>query len=104
MEYIVLWISAIIIPLILFIYSLISYKKKAIICTINNKDMKVIKNSYYGLQLLFCIIICILLIFESVMVINNIVIFICYYIATFLFMNYLLKFISIKMKYITISS
>ena len=103
MEYIVLVVSAIIIPLILFIYSLMSYKKKFIICTINNKNMKVTKNSYYNLQLLFCIISCILLVFESVMTITNIVFFACSYVATLWFMNYLLKFISIKMKYLSIS-
>jgi hypothetical protein len=104
MEYIVLVVSAIIIPLILFIYSLISYKKKIIICTINNNNnMKVTKDSYYSFQLLFCIINCILLIFESVMTINSISFFVCYYIATFWLMNYLLKFISIKMKYVNMS-
>jgi hypothetical protein len=102
MEYIVLVVSAIIIPLILFIYSLISYKKKIIICTINNNKMKIMKNSYYNLQLLFCIINCILLVFESVLTIDNIILFVCYYIATFWLMNYLLKFISIKMKYVSI--
>lgn len=103
MEYIVLVISAIIIPSIFFIYGLISYKKKFIICTINNKKMKVIKNSYYSLQLLFCIINCILLVFESIITINNVIFFWCYYIATFWVINYLLKFISIKMKYVSIS-
>jgi hypothetical protein len=102
MEYIVLVVSAIIIPLILFIYSLISYKKKIIIYTINNNKMKIMKNSYYNLQLLFCIINCILLVFESVLTIDNIILFVCYYIATFWLMNYLLKFISIKMKYVSI--
>ena len=101
MEYTVLVFSAIIIPLILFIYALISYKKKTIVYTINNDRMKVTKDSYYSLQLLFYIIICILLVFESVMTIKSISFFICYYIATFWLMNYLLKFISIKMKYIT---
>lgn len=101
MEYMLLVVSAIIIPLIFFIYSLIAYKKKIIICTVNNNKVKVTKNSYYNLQLLFCITNCILLIIESVLTINNIIIFICYYIATFLLMNYLLKYISIKMKYIS---
>ena len=102
MEYTLLVVSAIIIPLILFIYALISYKRKIIIYTINNDSMNVIKDSYYILQLLFCIIICILLIFESLMIINSISFFACYYITTFLLMNYLLKFISIKMKYIAV--
>ena len=74
MEYTLLVISAIIIPLI-----------------------------YYSLQLLFCIITCVLLVFESVIAINNILFFTCYYIATFLFINYLLKFISIKMNFISIN-
>lgn len=103
MEYIGLVVSAIIIPLILFIYGLILYKKKIIIYTINNENMKVTKDSYYSLQLLFCIIICILLVFESVMAINSVSLFACYYIATFWLMNYLLKFISIKMKYVSVN-
>lgn len=103
MEYIVLVVSAIITPLIFFIYGLISYKKKIIIYTINNENMKITKDSYYSLQLLFCIIICILLVFESVMTINSISFFACYYIATFWLMNYLLKFISIKMKYVSVN-
>lgn len=103
MEYTLLLLCAIIIPLIFFIYGLISYKKKAIIYTIKNDNMKVIKDSYYSLQLLFCIAICILLVFQSVMTIESIGLFSCYYIATFWVMNYLLKFISIKMKYISVS-
>ena len=103
MEYTLLVISAIIIPLIFFTYSLVSFKKKFIICTIKNNNIKVIKDSYYSLQLLFCIITCVLLVFESVIPINNILFFTCYYIATFLFINYLLKFISIKMNFISIN-
>ena len=72
MEYTLLVISAIIIPLIFFTYSLVSFKKKFIICTIKNNNIKVIKDSYYSLQLLFCIITCVLLVFESVIAINNI--------------------------------
>ena len=94
-------ISAIIIPLTLFIYSLISYKKKTIIYTNNNENMKVTKDSYYSLQLLFSITTCILLVFESVMAINSIGIFICYYIATIFIMNYLLRFMSVKMNYLS---
>lgn len=103
MEYTLLVISAIIIPLIFFTYSLVSFKKKFIICTIKNNNIKVIKDSYYSLQLLFCIITCVLLVFESVIAINSILFFTCYYIATFLFINYLLKFISIKMNFISIN-
>ena len=103
MEYTLLVISAIIIPLIFFTYSLVSFKKKFIICTIKNNNIKVIKDSYYSLQLLFCIITCVLLVFESVIAINNILFFKCYYIATFLFINYFLKFISIKMNFISIN-
>ena len=103
MEYTLLVISAIIIPLIFFTYSLVSFKKKFIICTIKNNNIKVIKDSYYSLQLLFCIITCVLLVFERVIAINNILFFTWYYIATFLFINYLLKFISIKMNFISIN-
>lgn len=103
MEYIVLVIYAIIIPLIFFVYSLTSYKKKNIIYTIRNEKIKVVKDSYYSFQLLFCIINCILLISVSVMTINSISFFVCYYITIFWLMNYLLKFISIKMKYLSMS-
>ena len=51
MEYTLLVISAIIIPLIFFTYSLVSFKKKFIICTIKNNNIKVIKDSYYSIQL-----------------------------------------------------
>lgn len=103
MEYTLLVVSAIIIPLIFFIYAVISYKKKFVIYTINSRNMKVTNDSYYSLQLLFCIIICILLVLESVLTINSISFFSLYYIATFWVVNYLLKFISIKMKYISIN-
>lgn len=96
-------LCAILIPLIFLIYSLIAYKKKFIIYTIKNNNIRVTKDSYYILQLLFCIINCILLIFESVMTIKSISFFACYYVATFWLMNYLLKFVSIKMKYVSMS-
>lgn len=96
-------VCAILIPLIFLIYSLIAYKKKFIIYTIKNNNIRVTKDSYYILQLLFCIINCILLVFESVMTIKSISFFACYYVATFWLMNYLLKFVSIKMKYISMS-
>ena len=96
-------VCAILIPLIFLIYSLMAYKKKFIIYTIKNNNIRVTKDSYYILQLLFCIINCILLIFESVMTIKSISFFACYYVATFWLMNYLLKFVSIKMKYVSLS-
>ena len=40
MEYTLLVISAIIIPLIFFTYSLVSFKKKFIICTIKHNNIK----------------------------------------------------------------
>lgn len=80
-----------------------AYKKKFIIYTIKNNNIRVTKDSYYILQLLFCIINCILLIFESVMTIKSISFFACYYVATFWLMNYLLKYVSIKMKYVSLS-
>lgn len=96
-------VCAILIPLIFLIYSLMAYKKKFIIYTIKNNNIRVTKDSYYILQLLFCIINCILLVFESVMTIKSISFFACYYVATFWLMNYLLKFVSIKMKYVSMS-
>lgn len=102
MGIILIVVSTITIPLIFLIYGIMAYKKKIIICTINNNKMKVVKNSYYSLQLLFCIINCILLVFVSLMITANIIQYVCYYIATFWLMNYLFKFISIKMNYVSI--
>ncbi len=93
------------IALIFLIYSVISYKKKSVIYTIRNEKIKVLKDDYYKIQLLFCVFNCILLILESVIIYNNTntSLFMCYYIATFWVVNYLLKFIAIKMKYLNSS-
>ena len=87
--------------LIFLIYSIISYKKKRIIYTILNEKEKIIvlKDDYYKIQLLFCVFNCILLILESIIIYNT-RFFICYYLATFWIVNYLLKFMAIKMKYL----
>ena len=93
------------IALIFLIYSIISYKKKNIIYTIRSEKINVSKDNYYNLQLLFCVSNCILLILESVAIYNktNTTLFVCYYLVTFWVVNYLLKFIGIKMKYLNIS-
>ena len=93
------------IALIFLIYSIISYKKKNIVYTIRNEKINVLKDDYYNLQLLFCVFNCILLVLESVIIYNktNTSLFVCYYLATFWIVNYLLKFISIKMKYLNTS-
>lgn len=87
------------------IYSIISYKNKNIIYTIRSEKMSAIKSDYYKLQLLFCIANCILLILESVISYNmeNTKFFLLYYFATFWLVNYLLKFIAVKMKYLNIN-
>ena len=87
--------------LIFLIYSIISYKKKRIIYTILNEKEKIIvlEDDYYKIQLLFCVFNCILLILESIIIYNT-RFFICYYLATFWIVNYLLKFMAIKMKYL----
>ena len=90
------------IALIFLIYSIISYKKKRIIYTIRNENINVLKDDYYKMQLLFCVFNCILLVLESVIIYNdsNASLFLCYYVATFWIVNYLLKFIAIKMEYL----
>lgn len=90
------------IALIFLIYSIISYKKKSIIYTIRNEKINVLKDDYYKMQLLFCVFNCILLVLESVIIYNdsNASLFLCYYLATFWIVNYLLKFIAIKMEYL----
>lgn len=100
MEYTVSIVS-ISMALIFLIYSIISYKKKRIIYTILNEKEKIIvlKDDYYKIQLLFCVFNCILLILESIIIYNT-RFFICYYLATFWIVNYLLKFMAIKMKYL----
>ena len=94
------------IAMIFFIHSIISYKKKKIIYTINSENLRVTKDTYYNLQLLFCIINCALLVFESVIIYNvtNDSYFSWCYIITFWLINYLLKFIAIKMKYLNYNS
>ena len=101
----VVFIVYISIALIFLVYSIISYKKKSIIYTIRNEKINVLKDDYYNLQLLFCVFNCILLVLESVIIYNktNTSLFVCYYLATFWIVNYLLKFISIKMKYLNTS-
>ncbi len=101
----VVFIVYISIALIFLVYSIISYKKKSIIYTIRNEKINVLKDDYYNLQLLFCVFNCTLLILESVIIYNktNTSLFVCYYLATFWVVNYLLKFISIKMKYLNTS-
>ncbi|MRN23441.1 hypothetical protein EAI30_02310 [Romboutsia ilealis] len=101
----VVFIIYISISLIFFVYSIISCKKKSIIYTIRSEKINVLKDDYYNLQLLFCIFNCILLILESVIIYNktNTSLFVCYYISTFWIINYLLKFIAIKMKYLNTS-
>lgn len=87
------------------IYSIISYQNKNIIYTVRNEKLSVIKSDYYKIQLLFCIANCTLLILESIIAYNmkNTNLFLFYYLATFWLVNYLLKFISIKMKYLNIN-
>ena len=101
----VVFIVYISIALIFLIYSIISYKKKNIVYTIRNEKINVLKDDYYKIQLLFCVFNCILLVLESVIIYNktNTSLFVCYYLATFWIVNYLLKFISIKMKYLNTS-
>lgn len=91
--------------LIFLIYSIISYKKKSIIYTIRNKKINVLKDDYYKIQLLFCVFNCILLILGSAIIYNkvNINLFTSYYLAIFWIINYLLKFVAIKIKYLNTS-
>jgi len=101
----VVFIAYISIAFIFLIYSIISYKKKSIIYTIRNKNINVLKDDYYNLQLLFCVLTCILLILGSLIIYNKVHInlFVSCYVGTFWLLNYLLKFIAIKMKYLNIS-
>lgn len=99
----VLFIIYISIAFIFLIYSIISYKKKSIIYTIRSEKISVIKDDYYKMQLSFCIFKCILLILGGVIIYNKVSInlFISYYLSVFWLVSYLLKFIAIKMKYLT---
>ena len=99
----ILSISYISIALIFLVYSIISYKKKSIIYAVRDGKEKVtvLKDDYYKMQLLFCVLNCILLILETLIIYihSNSGLFTLYYIGTFWIVNYLLKFMAIKMKY-----
>ncbi|WP_455538013.1 hypothetical protein [Terrisporobacter sp.] len=90
------------IAVIFLIYSIILCRKKRIIYTIGREEISVLKDDYYKIQLLFCVFNSILLILESAIFYNNtnMSLFACYYVITFWIVNYLLKFIAIKMNYL----
>ena len=100
----ILSISYISIALIFLVYSIISYKKKSIIYAVRDGKEKVtvLKDDYYKIQLLFCVLNCILLILETLIIYihSNSGLFTLYYIGTFWIVNYLLKFMAIKIKYL----
>lgn len=100
------FVTYISIPIILFIYNIILYVNEKVIYSINSNKLNVMNDSFYKLQLIFCIINCILLISETIIIYNkvNISIFVFCYVATFWIINYLLKFIAIKIKYLEILS
>lgn len=91
-------------PVMFFIYSIVSYKKKFIIYTIKDKNMKVVNDAYYRLQLSFCIVNSILIALGIIIIYNikkpTTIVF--YYMSVFWILNYLLKFMAIKKNYITI--
>lgn len=91
-------------PVMFFIYSIVSYKKKFIIYTIKDKNMKVVNDAYYRLQLSICIVNSILVALGIIIIYNikkpTTIVF--YYMAVFWILNYLLKFMAIKKNYITI--
>lgn len=91
-------------PVIFFIYSIVSYKNKFIIYTIKDKNMKVVNDAYYSLQLSFCIINSILVALGIFILYNskNATSIVFYYLAVFWILNYLLKFMAIKKNYIRI--
>ena len=97
-------IFSICMALIFLVYSIISYKKKSIIYAVKDgkEKLTVLKDDYYKMQLLFCVLNCILLILETLIVYNHFEsgLFTLCYICTFWIVNYLLKFMAIKMKYL----
>ena len=100
----ILCMAFIFIPIILFIYSLILYKKKKVIYSIGIKSTEVVVEKFYRLQLTFCIINVVALLLEVFVFYGeiNTNIFILIYVMTFWFISYLLKFISMKKIYIKI--
>ena len=97
-----LYIFLILIPIVFLIYSIITFENKTIIYTVNDNDIKVAKSSYYILQLLFCIINAVLLGIEIKIFYNKIDVryFILIYVISFWTINFLLKYIAFKNKYL----
>ena len=100
-----IFITYIGLALFFLIYNVISYKKKNIIYTIRKGNISVIKDDYYNIQLIFSIFNCILLILGTVFIYNKIDVplFVALYIGVYWLVNYLLKFIAIKMNYLNTS-
>lgn len=92
------------IALIFLVYSIMSWKNKKMIYTIQSEKISVLKDKYYNLQLWFCVLNCILLILCSVFMRDkaNTAFFVSCYLCIFWVVNYSLKFIGIKMKYLNI--
>ena len=100
-----IFIACIGLTLFLLIYNIISYKNKNIIYTIRKGNISVIKDDYYKIQLIFSIFNCILLILGTVFIYSKIDIqlFVALYTSVYWLVNYLLKFLAIKMKYLNVS-
>ena len=100
-----IFIGEIALTLFLLIYNIIAYKKKNIIYTIREQNIGVIKDDYYKLQLIFSIINCILLLLLTIFIYSKIAVqlFVGLYGSIFWLVNYLLKFIAIKMKYLNVN-
>lgn len=94
-------------PVILyFIYNIICYKNKKVIyhISVRNKNFHVLDYKYYKLQLIFSTITCILLVFESILLVpksleTNSFNYLILYALIFYLSNYFLKTLALRNNY-----
>lgn len=89
---------------IYFIDNLICYKRKKIlyVLKISGKHIKVLNKSYYNMQFLFGVLICLIQLFEFIFIYDKMefIYFSFVYMFTFHLINYLFKIMTIKLKFI----
>ncbi len=93
----------ILIALIFLLYNIYCYKFKKVIYTINSKDIFISNNKFYMVQFLINLFnISFLIIISYLSYLNNfnIQLYVIYFLGIFWILNFLIKYIAIKFKYI----
>lgn len=93
----------ILIALIFLLYNIYCYKFKKVIYTINSKDIFISNNKFYMVQFLINLFnISFLIIISYLSYLNNfnIQLYVIYFLGIFWILNFLIKYIGIKLKYI----